>query len=102
MENLKIINEETSKLLRISDDLMRLSNAFRVTGNKEMADEFLFTANDIYNAQKRISEAVGNMITEDVKRAENASIALLQVALHNSMINRDDSKIDFEKGNTNG
>ncbi len=97
MENLKIINEETDKLMKISDTLDRISNAFRRVGNTTLSDELMFIANDIYTAQKLIGEAVGKMISEEVKRAEDSSIALLQVALHNSMICKDDSKIDFEK-----
>ena len=71
----------TEMLLHISFELESIANAFQVTGNDVMYNTLKSIGKDVCTAQRVVSRAVSESISEDAKRIQGHSKAILEATL---------------------
>lgn len=76
------------KLDELAFELTGYSNSFHITGNVTMANNLAGIANEVSNASKDIHEAIGENISEEIKRSGESSKAVFEAALAGILLER--------------
>lgn len=81
VEWLKKHSEASMTLFNIVCEIRGLAQGFKTTGNKVIYNQLILIAVDIEKANKDMSDAIGESISEYVKRSGESSKAILEAAL---------------------
>jgi hypothetical protein len=83
-EYLDAIHSETDKLMKISKQLIKLSNAFYTTGNYPLGEQLEIMSLAVLESQSNIGKAVNNELQTQYKNSQQASVNMLNAALAGS------------------
>ena len=81
MDWLKKQHNSLHKLDALAFELTDYSRSFHVTGNVTMENNLARIANDVMKINKDIRDAIGEHLTEEVKRSSESSAAVFLAAL---------------------
>lgn len=96
-------HSEASKVLfNIVYEIEHIAKAFGTTGNSTMCTTLMSIAKDIEKARKDMSDAIGESISEDIRRSSESSKAVLEAALAGILMERTNPTIEEVKGGKNG
>lgn len=83
----------TEEIFNIAYELQGIAKAFHAVGNDVMAERLHLISKELFIAQEMIRDAVGESISEDIKRTGENSLLILEAAL---------AGITLEKGAISG
>lgn len=81
-------SEASMVLFNIFYEIEAIARAFKVTGNSAMCTTLMAIAADIEKARKDMSDAIGESISEDIKRSDESTKAILEAALAGILMER--------------
>jgi len=79
-------SDATMKISSIVYEIEYLAKAFGITGNSTMSKTLMAIARDVERANKDIHDAIGESISESIKRSGESTKAVLEAALAGIMM----------------
>jgi hypothetical protein len=92
----KLHKEESERIENISFQILKLSKAFRIVGNKKIAEDLLYYSETLDNAQRNMSDAVSESIDISYKRAQDRSHTIFKTALAGIELGKEHKEGDHE------